>query len=59
MFELKKLKTRAVDFANAMFCHRAIYAWLAVCHASGCVLTDGPELYGAIALLHLILALKD
>ena len=58
MFELKSLKARAATFAKILFCHRAIYAGLAVIHASGCGLTDKPALYGPLALLYAILASK-
>ncbi len=62
MFELPKtltnLKIRANRIAGFLLCHRAIYAALACCHGSGCFLTGKPELYGPMALLYMILAIR-
>jgi len=38
--------------------HRAIYAGLSACHGWGCLLTGKPELYGPMAVLYAILALR-
>ncbi|MDP2801162.1 MAG: hypothetical protein Q8O26_04685 [Phreatobacter sp.] len=58
MFELMKLRIIVLRFAKAFYCHRAIYAGLACCHGSGCFLTEKPELYGPMAVLYAVLALK-
>ncbi len=50
----KWLQTRAA----ALLGHRAIYTGLAACHASGCVITDKPELYAPMAILYALLALR-
>jgi hypothetical protein len=58
MLELSKLKNCGIRFVNALRSHRAIYTGLAICHGYGCVLTGRPELYGPMALLYALLALK-
>lgn len=59
MNELKNtLKTNAANLCLALVCHRAIYAGLSVCHGAGCMLTGKPELYGPMAILYAILAVK-
>lgn len=62
MFEpLKKLMSlsQAIKRILAQLVHdRVIYAGLAVCHAMGCVITDKPQLYGPMAVLYAILALR-
>ena len=59
MFELlNKAKAVSVWGANLLFCHRVIYAGLSVCHGSGCVITEKPELYGPMAVLYALLALR-
>lgn len=58
MLTLQKLKTLAFACGKALYCHRAIYAGLAVCHGSGCFMTGKPELYGPMAFLYAVLALK-
>lgn len=58
MFEPTKLKTRAIKAVGILLCHRAIYTGLSICHGSGCVITEKPELYGPMAVLYAILALR-
>jgi hypothetical protein len=59
MFELRtKLKSCVLMLCASMFRHRVIYAGLSGCHGAGCWITDKPELYGPIALLYAILALR-
>lgn len=59
MFELTKTwKTKLLSVCAAVFCHRAIYAGLSACHGSGCLITEKPELYGPMAVLYAILALR-
>ena len=59
MFELlTKLKSWAQNLSAILFQHRAIYAGLSACHWAGCWLTDKPELYGPVAALYAILALR-
>lgn len=59
MNELKNaLVAKVASLCLVLLCHRAIYAGLAVCHSSGCWLTGKPELYGPMAVLYTILALK-
>ncbi|WP_425091084.1 hypothetical protein [Tropicimonas sp. S265A] len=58
MFELKKQNTNAKAFLSAVFSHRVLYASLAFCHASGCVVTEKPELYGPMAVLYGILSVR-
>lgn len=55
---LSNWKNRAGPIAKALVCHRAIYAGLALCHGSGCFLTEKPELYGPMALFYTVLALR-
>lgn len=55
---IETLKNGVASFCAIFLCHRAIYAGLSVCHGSGCVLTEKPELYGPMAALYAILALK-
>ena len=62
MFELNErlsiLKTAMMRLLVVLTCHRAIYTGLAACHGSGCMITDKPELYGPMAVLYTILALR-
>jgi len=62
MFELLKLLTLprnpAATLIQALFCHRAIYAGLALCHGSACLITSEPALYGTMAVLYAILAVR-
>jgi hypothetical protein len=58
MFELTKLKYLVLCLAKALYCHRALYAGFALCHGSGCFLTGKPELYGPMAVLYAVLAVK-
>lgn len=59
MFELlKKVKSWAQLVGAMLFCHRAIYAGLSGCHAAACWFTEKPELYGPMAVLYAILALR-
>jgi hypothetical protein len=59
MFEsMMKLKYWTLLCCSVLFCHRALYAGLAGCHGAACWLTDKPELYGPMALLYAILALR-
>lgn len=58
MFELTKLKTVGNALIGAVFAHRVLYAALALCHASGCIVTEKPELYGPMAVLYGILSLR-
>lgn len=58
MFELTILKIWAVKVIGILLCHRAIYTGLSVCHGSGCIITEKPELYGPMAVLYAILALR-
>ncbi|MEM7529607.1 MAG: hypothetical protein AAF416_18380 [Pseudomonadota bacterium] len=59
MFELLKTwRTRLRTAFAFVFCHRAIYAGLSACHGSGCLITEKPELYGPMAVLYAILALR-
>lgn len=51
----KAAMKRAVPFLT---CHRAVYAGLAACHGSGCVVTQKPELYGPMAILYLVLVFR-
>lgn len=41
-----------------LLCHRAIYTGLALCHVAGCIQTGEPELYGLMAILYALLALR-
>ncbi|MBT9293289.1 hypothetical protein [Prosthecodimorpha staleyi] len=59
MFELAKVKSHALRIAKGLYGHRALYAGLACCHFSGCFLAGKPELYGPMALLYAVLALKS
>ncbi|SLN41579.1 hypothetical protein PSJ8397_02088 [Pseudooctadecabacter jejudonensis] len=59
MFEFKsKLEDWASKVIEILFCHRALYAGLSACHGTGCWISGKPELYGPIALLYAILALR-
>jgi hypothetical protein len=58
MFELKTITSYALRIAKALVCHRAIYTGLAICHSTGCFLTEKPELYGPMAILYAALAVK-
>lgn len=59
MFELTNtLKVLISTFTGILLCHRAIYAGMALFHGWGCILADTPELYGPMAILYAILALK-
>lgn len=59
MFEpLKNVETWAQLVCAKLFCHRAIYAGLSGCHGAACWLTKKPELYGPMAVLYAILALR-
>lgn len=62
MFELLKFltppRTLAVKLVQSLFCHRAIYAELAICHGSACLTTGEPALYGTMAVLYAILAVR-
>ena len=58
MLMFVKLKRFAFACGKALYCHRAIYVGLACCHGSGCILTGKPELYGPMAVLYALLALK-
>ena len=55
---LTKLKMRVLKLCALLLCHRVIYAGLCACHASGCLITGKPELYGPMAILYAILALR-
>lgn len=56
MFELNNFMKTVV---GAMFAHRVLYGALAVCHASGCVVTEKPELYGPMAILYGLLLVRS
>ena len=58
MFEPTKLKKIVKEIWEAVCAHRVLYAALAICHASGCVVTEKPELYGPMAILYGILSLR-
>ena len=62
VFELTKtlttLKTAAAAMMDTLLCHRAIYGGLALCHGFECLLAGEPNLYGVMAFLYAILALK-
>ena len=59
MFEpLTTLKLWLRMLYALLVCHRVIYAGLATCHGLGCLITDKPELYGPMAVLYVILALR-
>ena len=58
MFELKKTWTEGKSLLSAVFAHRVLYAALAFCHASGCLVTEKPELYGPMAVLYGILSVR-
>ena len=59
MFELlKKPKFWVQKLSAILFCHRAIYFGLSTCHGSACWITERPELYGPMAALYAILALR-
>lgn len=58
MSELKKQKTVNNALLSALFAHRVLYGALALCHASGCIVTEKPELYGPMAILYGILSLR-
>lgn len=62
MFKLKKiqttLKSRVVSWGEFLFCHRALYTGLSICHGLGCILTEKPELYGPMAFFYVILAYR-
>ncbi len=58
MFELHRLKTIAKAVLSAIFAHRVLYAALAFCHASGCIVTEKPELYVPMAMLYGILSVR-
>ena len=59
MFELlTTLKMRVLRLFALLFCHRVIYAGLSACHGAGCLITEKPELYGPMAVLYAILALR-
>lgn len=52
------MKTAVVKTFEVLVSHRAIHAGLSACHGMGCVITDRPELYGPLAALYAILALR-
>jgi len=52
---LENLKTAINQHCERVLCHRVIYAGLSLCHGSGCVITDKPELYAPMAALYAIL----
>ena len=59
MFELlTTLKIGVLKLCALLLCHRAIYAGQSACHVSGCLITEMPELYGPVAVLYAILALR-
>ena len=62
MFELKErlatLKAAIERLLAVLTCHRAIYTGLAACHGSACFIAQKPELYGTMAALYAILALR-
>lgn len=43
---------------RTLTCHRAIYSGLVVCHCFGIFLTEKPMLYGPIAFLYSVLAIR-
>ena len=51
-------KRFALRLARAVYNHRALYFGLAICHTAGCILTGKPGLYGPMAFLYAILALR-
>lgn len=55
---LMKLKSWGALFCALLLCHRTLYAGLAACHGMGCLVTGKPELYGPMALLYALLALR-
>ena len=58
MFERLNLRRRLLAVGRTLVCHRAIYAGLFACHMSGCFIAEKPELYGPMAALYAILALR-
>jgi hypothetical protein len=40
------------------FVHRATYTCMATCYVFACCMTDKPGLYGSMAFMYFILALK-
>ena len=58
MTTIQRLKDKIAALADVLFCHRAIYAGLSLCHGSACIVTEKPELYGPMAALYAILALR-
>ena len=58
MTRLNKVKAAFLWVASLLFCHRMIYLALSLCHGSGCLITEKPELYGPMAALYAILALR-
>jgi len=58
MFEQNTLLIWLKKVCVMCFCHRAIYGALAACHGLGSVITDKPELYGPMAMLYAIHAIR-
>jgi hypothetical protein len=54
MFELKTF----ARWLAILVSHRAIYAALAACHGAASLTTEKPALYGTMAVLYGMLALK-
>jgi hypothetical protein len=46
------------SLAKALFCHQVIYSGLAFCHVAACFLEGKAEIYGPMAALYAVLALK-
>ena len=51
---IRKMKARAKELHVY---HRVIYLSLAICHLSGCFITEKPELYGPMAVLYGLLVI--
>lgn len=58
MTRMLHLTSLVIRLLQAVYCHRAIYAGLALCHGTECLTTGKTALYGPMALLYLLLALK-
>lgn len=55
---LNHLKSKSTALARAAVSHRAVYGFLALCYGAGSIVIGHPELYGPLALGHLILAVR-
>ena len=58
MFELKTYKAAISGLLALLLSHQVLYAALAACHAAGAATSEKPLIYGTIAALYGLLALR-